>query len=162
MIKDEKIGEFLENVASPAPTPGGGSVAALMGAAAAALVEMVWGLTKGGEPGRSERIKEVRELREKLLELVDKDSEAFNFVMSAYKSSDKEKIKSSLAEAIRIPSETKGFAGRVEELAEEVSKKGNQNAVSDAKSAIYLAQAAQRSAQENIDINKKALEKLDA
>jgi formiminotetrahydrofolate cyclodeaminase len=162
MIKDEKVEEFLENVASSAPTPGGGSVAALTAATGAALVEMVWSLTKGNEPERLEGLEEAKELRRKLLELADADSEAFELVVNAYKSKDREEIKSSLAEAIRVPSETKRLAAKVEQLAIEASKRGNQNAVSDARTALYLAQAAQKSAQENIDINRKALEKLGA
>lgn len=158
MIKDQKIEEFLNDLGSPKPTPGGGAVAAITAATAAALIEMVVNLTKG------DAIKDLgekaHELREKLLILADQDVAAFDKVMEAYRSKGKSQIKAALEGAIVVPQETKEYAINVEELARIVEKEGNKNAISDARTAIYLAQAAQKSAQENIDINEKSLADL--
>lgn len=160
LIKDQKIEKFLEEVASSAPTPGGGAVAAVTGALAASLVEMVWNLTKTEDHQRAASIGMARALKLKLLELADKDVEAFDLVMAGYRSKNNSKIKDALKKAIEVPSKTKRLSHLIEELAQTVAKIGNKNAVSDAKTAIYLAQAAQNSAQENIEINKKFLAKL--
>lgn len=157
-IKDREVGKFLNELASVKPTPGGGAVAALAGAMAAALVEMVINLSKSKEL-KAKSLK-VKELRENLLKLADKDVSAFDKVVMAYRSKDKGLIKKALSGAIAVPEETKKLSQRVEVLGVLVEKEGNKNAVSDARTAIYLAQTAQRSAQENIDINKSALARL--
>lgn len=158
MIKDQKISEFLEDLASAKPTPGGGSVAAVVAAEAAALIEMVVNLTK------DEAVKPLgenaREYRNKLTDLADRDAAAFDDVMAAYRSKDQAKIKSSLELATQVPSETKELACLVQKLAKVMIEKGNKNAVSDAKTALHLAEAAEKSAEENIQINKETLARL--
>ena len=165
-IKNQKIEDFLDNLASKSPTPGGGAVAALTGAMAASLVEMVCNLTMGKKnyaQVQDEMVKiaeRVSELSQELLDLADSDSEAFERVMGAYKNGDKEKIKAALLTAIEVPEKTAEYCENVRELAEIVAKLGNTNAHSDAMSAEHLAFAAIQSAQENIEINKKALNTL--
>lgn len=159
-IRNQKIEEFLIELSSKKPTPGGGAVAALSGAMAASLVEMVCNLTKGEEFNNFGTLGLARALKTQLLELADKDSEAFDLVMEAYKSKDELKIKSALQKAIDIPAETKRLAHLVWELAGIAVEKGNKNAVSDARTARHLAEAAEKSADENIKINKEALGKL--
>lgn len=150
--------DFLERIASKNPTPGGGAAAAVAGAMAAALVEMVCGLTKTQNLQNAKT--ESKSLREKLLKLADEDCKAFDLVMGAYKTKDKKKIKKALLGAIRVPEETKKLAKEVEKLAKVAIKKGNKNALSDAKTALYLAQAAQKGAEENIKINEFSLKKM--
>ncbi len=156
MIKDKKIGEFLNDVAGSKPTPGGGAVAALTGAEAAALVEKVCNLTK--PYGSLSKIAAgAKKLRGDFLLLADEDVRVFDRVIFAYRLKDAEEIRSSLARAIEVPGRVKKLAEQVEELAREVSRIGNKNAISDAKTAVNLAVAAQKSADENIEINKKVL-----
>lgn len=157
-IKEQTVEEFLNDLASSRPTPGGGAVAAVTAATAAALVEMVAALTKDGHINHVGE--KAKELKEKLLHLADEDVAAFNRVMEAYRSKDNEAIKKALNGAIVVPEQTKEYACLIEELAEICEKEGNKNAVSDAKTAVYLAQAAQKSAEENIKINKDSLGKL--
>ena len=145
--------DFLDSLASKNPTPGGGAAAAVAGAMAAALVEMVVNLSKNLEL-------KTGNLRTRLLALADEDAKAFDEVMAAYKSKSKVRIKKALLKAIEVPEETKKLSKDVEKLARIAAKRGNKNAVSDAKTAIHLAQAAQKSAEENIKINKKFLTKL--
>ncbi len=165
-IQDQKIGEFLDSVASKAPTPGGGAVAALTGAMAASLVEMVCNLTIGKKNYPEVQDEMIRiaerasELSQELLDLADRDSEAFEKVMEAYKTSDKEKIKGALLIAIEAPKKTAELCENVRELAEITAELGNTNAHSDAISAEHLAFAGVQSAVENIEINKKALTAL--
>lgn len=146
--------DFLEKLASKNPTPGGGAAAAVAGAMAAALVEMVVNLTKGLKLN-------TKNLREDLLKLADEDCKAFDAVMTAYKSGSKSKIREALQGAIEVPEETRQLAKEVEKLARIAAKKGNKNAISDAKTAIYLAQAAQKGAEENIKTNKTSLKRLN-
>lgn len=158
-IKGKTINSFLDDLASNSPTPGGGSAAALTGAIAASLVSMVANLTikkKGYEKVEKQMVriaKEANEFRKKLLKLADEDADAFNRVMKAYKT--KTGIEVSLKYATEVPLETAEVSFQVLELANYVIGKGNKNALSDAKSAKYFAQAAINSAKENLLINIK-------
>jgi formiminotetrahydrofolate cyclodeaminase len=162
-IKDQTIEGFLDSVASKSPTPGGGAVAAVTGAMAASLVEMVCNLTIGKKNYPDVQDEMIRvaekasELSQELLNLADSDSEAFEKVMEAYKTTDKEKIKGALLLAIEVPQKVAELCENVREFAEIVAEMGNKNAHSDAVSAEHLAFSAIQSAQENIEINKKAL-----
>jgi formiminotetrahydrofolate cyclodeaminase len=158
-IKDKKIEDFLEELSSKSPTPGGGAVAALTGAMAASLVEMVLNITKDEEL-KKENLQKIRKLRLELLKLADEDVAAFDEVMVAYKSKSKPRIKKALGYATVVPAKTKALSKEVERLAGEVVKYGNKNALSDAKTAVLLSRAAQASAEENIKINQQALKKL--
>jgi glutamate formiminotransferase/formiminotetrahydrofolate cyclodeaminase len=91
------------------------------------------------------------------LNLADRDSEAFEKVMEAYKSKDKAKIKGALLTAIEVPEKTVELCENVRELAEIAVRLGNVNARSDAVSAGHLAFAGVQAAQENVEINKKSL-----
>ena len=91
MLKDQKVSNFLENLASKSATPGGGSVAALTAAMGAALLSMVNNLTIGKEKYQAveDDIRKLLEKSEKLrndLEyLIERDVMAFNAFMSALK-----------------------------------------------------------------------------
>ena len=123
----------------------------MVGAMAAALVEMVCGLT----PNSSKFKVQSAKLREKLLKLADEDCRAFEEVMSAYKR--KTGVQEALKRATEVPLETMKAAAEVEKLAQKMVMEGNKNAVSDAKSAVYLAVAAQKAARENVEINLKGI-----
>lgn len=165
-IENYKIEKFLGQLASTSPIPGGGAVAALTGAMAASLVSMVAGLTIGKErykktEGRMKKVlKESKTLRKNLMVLSNKDIEAFDRVMQAYKSKNKEKIRIALKKAIEVPAKVVLLSNKVQKLSLEVAKYGNKNAFSDAKSAYHLASAARKSALENVRINRKALASL--
>lgn len=156
----------MENLSSKSPTPGGGAVAALSGAMAAGLIRMVADLTVG-KKGYEKVWKESKEigikakkLEKELLALGDKDIAAYNSVMSAFKTKNKTRIRKALQKASDIPAHVAQKSGFVSQLAKEVAKIGNKNALSDAKTAVYLAKAARLSAFENVKINKKALGEL--
>jgi formiminotetrahydrofolate cyclodeaminase len=165
-IKDQKISKFLDGVASKSPTPGGGAVAAIAGAMAASLVEMVCALTIGkkGYEKHTKALEEDLKIAKKdtavLLELADSDVSAFDSVMAAYKSKDKSKIGSSLKLAMDIPAKVVGYCMEIESIALELTKIGNKNAISDAQTAQALAKAAIAGATANVKINADALAKL--
>ena len=157
-IKDQKVSEFLEDLASKNPTPGGGAVAALIGSMAASLCLMVVRLTKE-DLGTYEKILLV--IKEKLLNLADSDVLAFNEVMAAYRSKDQDRIQKALKKATEVPLEVMQLTAQVKEYAEELTQKGNKNAYSDVMSAVYLAEAARKSAFENVEINLKSITDQD-
>jgi len=165
-IRKKRIEEFLNEVASAGPTPGGGAVAALTGAMAAALVEMVSNLSIGkkGYEKQNQTLMNIRNkakgMKENLLTLADEDVIAFDEVMKAYKEKDKKRIKAALFKATDIPDKTAKSAKAVRSLAIKVAKLGNKNAHSDALCARHLAEASKKAAFENIKINKKALASL--
>jgi formiminotetrahydrofolate cyclodeaminase len=168
-----KLREFSDQLASAAPTPGGGSASAVAGGLAAALVAMVGRLTLGkleGEEHAAERgqmeqaVEQADRLRLELLELADRDAEAFEQVMAAYKLSksteeEKEKRRATLQEALKgateVPFSIAEICGEVLRLAKTMADRGVRSAVSDAGTAASLAAASLHSALLNVDINLK-------
>src|SRR5258707_56762 len=90
MLTEKNVSKFLDELASPSPAPGGGSVAALAGAVGTALTSMVCNLTAGKKKyldveNEMKKILEASEhLRGVFTKLIDDDSTAFNKVMEAY------------------------------------------------------------------------------
>ena len=175
MIK-KSVESFSEELASSAPTPGGGSVAALMGAMGAALVSMVANLTIGKkkyanvEDEVSKLLEESESLRHKLENAIQKDVVAFNSVMSVYalpKTSDEEKkyrnqkMQISLKEAIEAPLECAYLAMSVLPLSKKIAEIGNVNIISDAGVAALAARAALRSSALNVYVNASSLDDKD-
>ncbi|TPW09899.1 MAG: glutamate formiminotransferase / formiminotetrahydrofolate cyclodeaminase, partial [bacterium] len=162
---------FLADVSSERPTPGGGSVAALAGALAAALGVMVTGLTIGRKKyaevsdamAAARQRLQVAEMD--LSRFVEEDSRAFEAVMAARKlpagtGREMETRARALAqaegEAIRVPFETARRALAVLSELLFVAEKGNTNAVTDAGVASLLARAAVQGAAWNVRINLQA------
>ena len=168
-IKDKSVKEFLDNVGSKNPTPGGGSVSAVSGAIAASLVEMVCNLTigkKNFEKVQSE-VEEIKgkatNLKSELLNLADEDADAYTQVVEAFKTPKedeerKTKIQKAFEKAALIPLETAKKSAEVLDFSERVSEIGNKNASSDALVAIYLSKTAIKGALENVNINLDSIE----
>lgn len=167
-FEDMKISEFLDLLASDAPAPGGGTVAALGGALGAALVSMVANLTVGKEKYRESwaEMEEVRsqseELRACFTKLMNEDTEAFNAFMAAMKmpkDTDEQKTARRAAmdaasiSVTEIPLRTLEKCAELANAAAKVVKHGNANAVSDGGSAALLAEAAGKAAAYNVRIN---------
>jgi len=160
--------EFIEQVQSKEPTPGGGSVAALGGALGAALGEMVCRLTiirkqyAKVKPEFQEIRKKLDLLRNELTFLIEKDAQSFDEVMVAMKKpkSNEHEIKirdAAIEEATKraasVPVEVIEKAVEVMELLPAVAEKGNVNSVSDAGVANLMAKAAIEGAALNVRIN---------
>ncbi|HYD54702.1 MAG TPA: glutamate formimidoyltransferase [Gemmatimonadaceae bacterium] len=172
----QSLSGFVSSVAANTPTPGGGSVAAHAGALAAALAQMVAGLTAG----RKKYVAVDAEMREIALRaaglvntlsaLVERDAAAYAQVSAAYKlpsegdaaAARTDAITRALLGAAEVPLETARACVEVAELALAVGERGNTNAVSDAGVAALLAEAACRGAAYNVRINVAALEDRSA
>ena len=166
------VTDLIAAFGSPDPTPGGGSASALAGAAGAALLAMVAAMpkNKASTPEEAELLHATgtrcRILADTLRDLVDRDSEAYDAVVAAYrlpKASDEEKaarsaaIQSSLQRATQVPLDCAKVCGDVVRLAGRAAEVGNQNVISDAGVGVLAAWAALRSAVLNVNINAPSL-----
>jgi methenyltetrahydrofolate cyclohydrolase len=170
-IRDEKIGDFLDQLAERVPAPGGGAAAALLAAQGAALLGMVARYTTGEKYAEHQVtvariISEVDELRNIALRLADADADAFLAVADAYRlprSTDQEQadragaITQALANAAWPPAQVISLAGMVVDLAEALVVIGNPNVVSDVAAAAECARAAASTARVNVEINLAAI-----
>ena len=168
----ETLSGFVGSVAAATPVPGGGSVAAHVGAVGAALAQMVAGLTAGKKKYAAVDA-EMRDLAVRaaalgntLSALVDRDAAAYSAVTAAYRlpagSPDEEtaraaKIDEALVAAAAVPLETAAACAEVADLALAVAERGNSNATSDAGVAALLAEAGCIGASYNVRINVVAL-----
>jgi glutamate formiminotransferase/formiminotetrahydrofolate cyclodeaminase len=168
----ESLSGFVGSVASPTPTPGGGSVTAHAGALAAALAQMVAGLTTGKKKYASVDA-EMREIAVRaaalgntLSALVARDAAAYAIVAAAYKlpgetdaeaAAKAQQVDDALVHAAEVPLETARACEQVAQLALAVAEHGNTNAASDAGVAALLAEAGCVGASYNVRINVAAL-----
>jgi len=170
--RDQKLEDFLEDLASSKPAPGGGSAAAVAGALSAALSSMVANLTVGKKKyeeveGAFKGILEKADtLRDEFLEAIGEDIEAYNRVMEAYslpKESEEEKeqrsetIQEALKGATEPPFKMAELATDVLELSKECAVSGNSHAVTDAGASAILAEATVRTSLLNVDINLSSI-----
>jgi len=176
-IRTQTVGGFLDVLASDAPTPGGGAVAAVAGATGAALIEMVANLTLGraGYEEVQERmgaiLAEAETARAALLDLADRDASAFDGVMAAFKmpketEADKAARSAAIQQgylaAAQVPLEIAKRVSGLMELAREVTANGNEAAASDGASAAQCLSAGVWAATFNVEINAAALKDADA
>ncbi len=171
-IKDKSLQDYLDELASSAPTPGGGSAAALMGAQAAALTSMVCNLTIGKpkyaavEADMQTLLQKSEALRITLTAMIKADVDVFNQLMAAYglaktteqeKSARSQQIQAVLKEATQIPLDCAKACAMAIEQSEEAAAKGNLNVISDAGVAVMSAYAGLKSAALNVYINTASL-----
>jgi len=165
---DKSVIQFLDELASSAPVPGGGSTAALTGALAAALVSMVGNLTVGKKryANVEEEIKVLLDhsesLRRRLADLLESDTQVYGSLSKAYrlprdredeKAARTAAIQAALKEAEAVPMQIAGACVEVLDLCTPMAEKGTRLAVSDAGVAALLAEAGLRSAALNVLIN---------
>lgn len=165
---DRSVIQFLDELASSAPVPGGGSTAALTGALAAALVSMVGNLTVGKKRYASveEEVKALlhrsESLRQRLAKLLESDTQVYGSLSRAYKlprNTEEQKavrtaaIQTALKEAEAVPMQIAEACVEVLDLCAPMAEKGSRLAVSDAGVAALLAEAGLRSAALNVLIN---------
>lgn len=169
--------DFLSELASDLPTPGGGSAAAFSGAAAAALVAMVARLTIGRKKYAAvERqmraiLEEAEALRVSLTTAVEEDAAAFQAVMAAFKlpkeTPEEEQarhaaVQRAILTAAQVPLQVARQLVQVLALGEQVVESGNINAITDGGTAGELARAAFNGASMNIRINLAGLHDKDS
>jgi methenyltetrahydrofolate cyclohydrolase len=171
-IKDNRIEQFLEALASQSATPGGGSAAAIIGAMGAALVSMVCNLTIGKkkyvevEGEMKHVLAKADTLRKQLIGMIEDDVKAFDAVMGAYglpKETDADKakrdsaIQAALKQATDVPMACARAARQVIDIAAIASDKGNLNVISDAGVGVLAGYAALRSAALNVFTNARMI-----
>jgi glutamate formiminotransferase len=167
------IEPFIEQLAAPTATPGGGSAAAASGAMAAGLASMVASMSRGKkawlayETQHSEAIARLATLREELKAAIDADAESYNAVMKAYKSAKeaadgKALINAALREAAGVPLGVAEKSAEVVRIAESLRSITSPMMASDLTTSIALAGAAIKGALANVEINLGSMEELSA
>jgi formiminotetrahydrofolate cyclodeaminase len=176
-LTDLSLTAFLDEIDSNSPAPGGGSASALAGALAASLAKMVGALTIGkkkyetlAEERKLEFVSALQmmgEIKEDLHRAIDRDTEAFNQVMDAYKlpkSTEEEKafrhqqIQKATLLAIASPEMIATAAQKGLKTMEIILKVGNKNTLSDMGVAVLLFSSALEGAILNIKINLPGLD----
>ena len=170
---ERPVEHFLEQLAGAAPTPGGGSAAAVIGAMGAALISMVCNVTLGkkGQEAAAAHMQAVlvesERLRARLTSMVAEDITAFDGLMRAYrlpKASDTDKaarataIQHSLRAATEAPLNCARACAELIGIARRAAEHGFKGVISDAGVGVLAAQTALRSAALNVDINVPSLE----
>ena len=180
MFKNLMVKDFVSELASDSPAPGGGSTAALAASLGSALSSMVFNLTVG-KKAYNEFSEEIKQLiltnlkecqlaKEDFLSLIDKDTEAFMILMASFKlpketESEKsirsEKIQEAYKGATEVPLEMANKAFKNYDYIITACKYGNKNAISDAGVAALMIQAAIEAAVLNVRINLSSIKDED-
>lgn len=176
MLTSKTVTEFLDELASNSPAPGGGSISALAGALSAGLTSMVCRLTIGKKKyadvqDEMEKIlRESEDLRHRLTLLIDEDTAAFNEVMAAFtlpkESSEQqqrrtEAIQIATKKASLVPLEVMRLSASAALLAKSVVENGNTNSITDAGVACLAARTAYAGAMMNVLINLSSIKDQD-
>lgn len=165
---DYSFRKILAIAASDAPTPGGGSVSALVGALGVSMAAMVGNLTCG-KPQYAAVETEVKDITgrayftmNRLEKLMEDDIAAFGKFMAAYrlpkgtaeeKSKRDEAVQKALQNATKTPLETAGTLLEALKITLQLSRIGNKMAISDAGVAAFVCEAAVHAVLLNVDIN---------
>ena len=172
MMLEMKTTEFLEELSSKAPVPGGGGASAAVGAFGAALGMMVANLTVGKKKYAAVEeeilaaLEELGKLRDRLVALTDRDAQAFEPLSRAYglpKNTEEEKaarekvMESALYDASVAPLEIMETVLTSMDLLEVLGEKGSRLALSDVGVGILFAQAALEGASLNVFINTRLM-----
>jgi len=171
-LESMKIYDFLDELASSSPAPGGGSVAALSGGLGAALSSMACNLTIGKEKYADVQedikiaLKESEKIRVNLTKLIDEDTKAFNDVIKAFKmpkdtEAQKKKRSNAIQEgykkAAKIPLKTACECYKIFDVAKIVAEKGNANSITDAAVSAIMTRAGVNGAVLNVKINLSSI-----
>jgi len=172
MLIDKTVSALLEDFSSPTPTPGGRSASALSGAMGVSLVAMVAGMTKtraGSEDSRAllddAKTRQLT-LRQTLTSLVDRDADAYNLVVSAYKkpkltdddkAARKQAIQAAMRQATEVPLETMVACADALAIAVPVAQHGNPAAISDLAVGVDLLTQALQGGFYNVESNLGAI-----
>ncbi len=164
------VESFIDEVSSLSPAPGGGSASALSGSLGAALISMVANLTynKKGYERHNKIISKIgiyaQSIKKDLLFLIDKDTEAFDGIMNAFRMPKKtnieiknrlESIEKATKNAIDTPLSIMKKSSELLHIIDGLIKNGNKNSFSDAAVAVELLNSAIKGAYYNVKINLK-------
>ncbi|AKN33541.1 methenyltetrahydrofolate cyclohydrolase [Clostridium carboxidivorans P7] len=172
MLQNLTVKDFIDELASKSPAPGGGSIAALSASLASSLASMVFNLTVGKKEYMEyeeklkkdidESLENVGILKEEFLKFMERDTNAFLSLMEAFKmpkntdeeiKARKQKIAEGNKESLEIPLEVANRAYGIYDYIYIAVKYGNKNALSDAGVAASLTETAVEGAILNVKIN---------
>lgn len=171
-LASSRILDFLDELSTDSPAPGGGSAAALAGSLGAALAAMVGNLTvgkKGYEAGFDElgaMAQKAQHVKAKLAAGIDRDTEAFNAILEAgrmpkateeQKKAREQAMEKASREAVLVPLENAKTCLEALVCTLTAAKLGNRNSVTDAGTGALLAKAGLESALLNVEINIKSM-----
>ena len=168
MYSDSTVKNYLNELASKKPIPGGGSASALVGAIGASLISKVANFTIGKEKYKNVE-KEMKtilghseKLRESFNKLCSKDAEAYKKLSDVFKSPKtkerKNKIQDALKEAMTVPLEVCKNAHECMKLCMPLAERGNTNLITDVGDAALMLTCAFQSALLNVEINLRSIE----
>lgn len=176
MLEKKTVKEFVEELASSSPAPGGGSVSAISASLASALTSMVCNLTVGKKAYNEleedkkasidETLKACEELKFKFLDLMNEDTEVFLELMKTFKMPKdteeekkvrSEKIQLGYKKSLEVPLSTAKAAFELYKYILIAAQYGNKNAVSDAGVAALMTQSAIEAAILNVKINMSSI-----
>lgn len=172
MYREGRLDTYLTDAAAGHPTPGGGSVSALVGSLAAAMGEMSANFTiRSGKFAAVERtvremLTELDTVRNRLLDVMDEDATAYKAVNHALKmpkdnevqrASRKQALDGALRGAMKPPLEVMRLASRVSHIAARLVDIGNPNLITDVGVSAILADAACEAGRLNVEVNLKHL-----
>ncbi len=169
---DQTVASFTQELASPAPVPGGGGASALVAAIGISLGDMVGELTVGKKryADVEEDIRLLMErsqaLRIRFLELVDADAEVFAPLAKAYGIPKDDPNRAQIMEealkaACSVPMDIMRACAQALDIIEEFAAKGSKLAISDAGCGAILCKAAMQAASLNVFINTKSMKDRD-
>jgi len=172
-LVEMKLTDLIDEVSRESAAPGGGSIAALAGALGAALSSMVSNLTanrRGSEDvddPLNKAADEAQEIKNKLVQAIDADTDAFNEYMDARrlsKKTDEEKLARNnamlegLKNAVRVPLSTAQLSAQAIEIAGTVAKFGNPNSITDVGVGVQMAYSGVLGGVYNVLINLKDID----
>lgn len=179
MLIDETIKNYLDLLSSGSPTPGGGSVSALASSLGVSLGMMVVNLTVGKKfyEEYDEATKyminytydDCSKLKQRLTELIDEDTQAYNAVMEAIKlpkdTDDEKKIRAEALQtayvrAMEVPLETARLSLKVLENLDRLKDYMNPNAISDIGVGVLMAHSGLMGSVDNVKINLKYIKNV--
>jgi len=171
-FKSKACTEFIKELASKTPVPGGGGASALVGAVGVALGSMVANLTTGKqkyaefEEDIQGILKKAKNLQDRLMQLIDEDADVFLPLSKAYAipkddPTRDEVMEKALKDATEVPLEIMKSCVDAIELHEELSTKGSVMALSDVGAGVVICKAAMQAASLNVFINAKSIKDKD-
>lgn len=167
MYINDSIKKYIDDLASRQPTPGGGSAAALCGAAGTALLEMVCNFTAGNkkyadfEQNIKGYLSSLACIQRGFESLIDEDVKAYSAIRDAFKSKEKIIIDNALKQGYNICLKICVLSKDGLNIASELPEKGNVNLITDVGCGAELLNASFNSGVFNCDINLKGIEDID-
>ncbi|SJZ49162.1 cyclodeaminase/cyclohydrolase family protein [Selenihalanaerobacter shriftii] len=160
MKLDHQLDEFLAELESANPTPGGGSTSALVGTFSATLAKMVCNTTlrKREDNKIINYLNELERMKSELSNLIQADIDAYQLVVSAYKDGDPELINDRMIQATEVPLSIMDQTLKCLEIMVELMELINYTALGELGTAVHLAEAVINSVGLIVEINLKLID----